>query len=214
MLSVFIFSFGHILLTAIIVLVYFGLLHRVLDRLRLSREEALILLLLMIGGTFLPAVPLAGGLALNVGGMLVPLGVAVYLIATADQRVEKQRALLTAAVVAVAVWGLNRLLPQDPGYIGFFDIDPLYMPALAGGTVAYIFGRSRRAAFTGAVLGVLALDLAAWAENLIMGLPQAAVTLGGGGVFGAVVLSGTLSLFLAEVVGEIRERLERMADRV
>lgn len=207
------FSVGHILLAAAVALVYFGLLHRALDRLRLSREVALILLLLMIGGTFLPDIPVAGGLEVNAGGMPVPLGIAVYLLLTADRQEEKRRALSAAAAVAAVVWTLNRLLPRDPGYLGF-DIDPLYMPALVGGAAAYVFGRSRRAAFAGAVLGVLALEVAAWVENLISGLPQAAVTLGGGGVFGAAVLSGALALALAEVVGEIRERLERGSSRV
>lgn len=207
------FSFGYFLLGTIVVLVYIILLHRVLDRLRLSWKIALILLLFMFGGTFLPEIPLTNGLALNIGGMLIPLGIALYLIITADQRAEKKRALLTAAVVALTMWGLNRLLPRDPGYLGF-DIDPLFMPALVGGAIAYIFGRSRRAAFIGAVLGVLFLDLASWVENLIMGLPQAVVTLGGGGVFGAAVLSSALALLLAEVVGEIRERLKRGGKRV
>lgn len=206
-------SLWNFLPQAVIVFLYFILLHRVLDRLRLSPKTALILLMLMLGGTFLPEIPLGSGLALNIGGMLIPLGIALYLISTASQNVERKRTLLTAVAVAAAMWGLNRLLPRDPGYLGF-DIDPLFMPSLAAGTIAYILGRSRRAAFGGAVIGVLFLELAFWMENLIMELPQAVVTLGDGGVFGAAVISSALALLLAEVVGEIRERLKRGEKRV
>jgi hypothetical protein len=61
---------------------------------------------------------------------------------------------------------------------------------------------------------VFFLDLASWVENLIRGLPQAVVTLGGGGIFGATALSSALALLLAEVAGEIRERLKRGEKRV
>lgn len=198
---------------AVLVILYFFLLYRAFVRLRLSPKTALFFLFIILGSTFLPDIPLLRGLALNVGGMGLPLGIALYLIVTAERGAEKKRALLTAGAVAAAVWLLNRLLPRDPGYLGF-DLDPLFMPSLAAAALAYLLGRSRRAAFSGAVLGVFFLEMASWMENLLKGFPQARVILGGGGIFGPAVVSGALALFLAEAAGEIRERLERGGKRV
>lgn len=198
-----IFSAHAALIGLYLFLLYFALL-----RLRVSPRIALLLLLIMLGGTFSPEIPAGPGLALNLGGTTIPLWLALYLIFTATHRSEKARALITAAAAAGIMWLFNRLLPDDPGYLGM-DIDPLFMLSLIGGTTAYLLGRSRRAAFCGAVLGALLLDLASWLENLFQGLPQAVITLGSGGIFGAGVLSSTLALLLAEGVGEIRERLHR-----
>ena len=46
-------------------------------------------------------------------------------------------------------------------------------------------------------------------ENLLRGFRNITVILGGGGVFGAAVLAGVLAVLLAEIVGEIRERIHR-----
>lgn len=195
-----------LILMALLALVFLGLLHRVLDRMRLTKGQALVILGLMLLGGFLPTIVPGRGLALNVGGALIPLGVCVYLLATADTALEKLRGLLAAVVAAVVLWGLEVVLPGQPG-IGRFDIDPLYMPPLVAGLVAYLLGRSRRAAFIGGVLGVFLLDLGFWLWNVAAGLPLGPVVLGGGGVFGAMVVAGVFAVLLAELIGEIHERL-------
>ena len=93
--------------------------------------------------------------------------------------------------------------------VGFFDIDPLILPALIAAAVAYTLGRSRRASFIGAFLGVLLVELLAWSENLRHGLGADTFILGGGGAWGAALFAGVLAVLLAEMVGEIRERLHR-----
>jgi uncharacterized membrane protein len=194
------------ILILLLAIIYLGLLERVLERMRLTRKQALIILLAMVLGSGLPVIPLFAGLRVNLGGMLVPLGVVVYLIITADERQEKVRSFIAIAVTIILVWFIDRLLPLEPGLF-FLDIDPLYLPALVAAAAAYVMGRSRRASFIGAFMGVLFIDLIAWGENMVRGFREVTVILGGGGVFGAAVLSGVLAVLLAEAVGEIRERL-------
>ncbi len=196
------------ILILLLVLIYLGFLERVLERMRLTRIQAILILLAMLLGSGLPAIPLAAGLKVNLGGMAIPLIVVIYLVATADDNAERSRVLIATAVTVIVVWFVDRLFTQDPDEF-FLNIDPLYFPALVAAIVAYILGRSRRASFISAFLGVLLVDLIAWGENLLRGFRNITVILGGGGVFGAAVLSGVLAVLLAEVIGEIRERLHR-----
>jgi uncharacterized membrane protein len=195
-------------LILLLVLIYLGFLERVLERMRLTRMQALLILLVMVLGGGLPVIPLTRGLKVNLGGMAVPLIVVIYLVATADERAERLRVLIATIVTVIVVWIIDRLFPLEPGLF-FLDIDPLYLPALVAAIVAYALGRSRRASFISAFLGVLLVDFIAWGENLVRGFGNITVILGGGGVFGAAVLSGVLAVLLAEIVGEIRERLHR-----
>lgn len=192
-----------VIVTAVIYLI---LLHRVLDRLRMDKKTALLLIALMYVGGFFPSLPLGGGLALNIGGMGIPLGICLYLTIRTTEREEKLRGPLTALVGAALVWSLDRLLPIHPGSPGY-ELDPLYLPAAAAGLIAYLLGRSRRAAFIGGVGSILLMDLSSWAENIVRGFRNIPVLLGGGGVFDAALVAGVVGTLLAEVVGEVKERL-------
>lgn len=188
-------------------LVYLGFLHRVLDRMRLTKVQALVILLGMLAAGFLPTIPIYAGLSINIGGAVAPLAVAVYLIVTADEAAEKRRALITAGVVGVLVYLSEKILPMEPTSDAFL-VDPLFVPAIIAATTAYILGRSRRSAFIGGVLGVILTDIFAWGENLLLYQLQVPIVLGSTGVFGAAVIAGMGAVLLAELVGEILERLQ------
>ena len=79
---------------------------------------------------------------------------------------------------------------------------------MAGGVIAYLFGRSRRAAFIAGVTGVLIADVIASVEVWTQGVPQT-LSLGGAGAYDAVVISGILAVLLSELIGEIAERMAR-----
>lgn len=200
-------NFGVLTLIVVTALVYLGFLHRVLDRMRLTKVEALVILLAMLVAGFLPNIPLILGLSINIGGAIIPMAVSVYLIVTADEAAEKRRALITSGAVAVLVYLTDKILPIEPGALGF-DIDPLFVPAVLAAVTAYILGRSRRAAFVGGVFGVILTDLMAWAENLILYRLHVPIVLGSTGIFGAAVIGGMGAVLLAELVGEILERLQ------
>lgn len=204
----FITSFPMLLLIGLTVLVLLGFLERVLERMRLTRREAIIILGAMLAASFLPDVPLYRGLHINVGGAVIPLGIVAYLLMTADTQLERLRGIATILMVTAFVYIIDKFMPLEPGFISY-DIDPLYLPAVIAAVFAYLTGRSRRSAFIGAVGGVLLLDFIAWVENLFMFPGVVPITLGGGGVLGSAVVAGVLAVFLAEIVGEVRERLQR-----
>ncbi len=203
------FPLGVVVLAVVSFLVYFGAAQRVLDRLRLSDRAALLLIAAAIIGSFLniplPAPPGPRFEAsLNVGGGLLPLGLAVYLVARAETAGEKARALGGAALTGVAVYLLGLLLGAEPETM---FLDPLYVYPVVGGSVAYLLGRSRRGAFVAATLGIILVDLFFYFRMLVTRTPGA-VLIGGGGAFDTVVVSGLLAVLLAELVGEGRERLQ------
>lgn len=201
-------SAGMVLLMIVAVLVYCGLLQRVLDRMYLTDRAALLLIGAMLVGTFLPGIQL-GRISVNIGGAVIPFGVCVWLFLKADEPLERWRAALGSVITAAAVYGLTLLLPAEPEAL---PLDPTYFCALLGGAVAWLLGRSRRCAFICGVLGVLLADTAVAIVNWARGI-DAALALGGGGIADAAVLSGLLSVLLCELIGEVAERILRRRSR-
>lgn len=193
---------GVTLLLVLAVLIYFGLLQRILDRMHLSDKTALFFIGAMAVGTFLPNIPLGMGLSINIGGGLVPIGLSVYLIATADENEEKVRAIMAALLTGLAVYAGGRLLPAEPETM---LMDPLIVFSILAGLIAYIFGRSRRGAFVAGVMGILISDII-----YALGLTTRPVktSIGGAGVFDAAIIAGVIGVALCELVGETRERLQ------
>ncbi|MDD3838954.1 MAG: DUF1614 domain-containing protein [Clostridia bacterium] len=200
---------GLLLLVVIAILVFFGVAHRVLDRLRLSDKGALLFLGAFIIGSFIPDIPLGNKLTINIAGAVIPLILVIYLFVKAGTGKEKLRAILASIVAGVAVFFSAKLLPAEPEAI---FIDPLYVYGIVGGVVAYIFGRSRRSAFIAGVLGVMIADIAQAVINYTKGIPGP-LRLGGAGVLDATVISGLIAVLLAEVVGEIREKMQGGTDK-
>lgn len=202
-------SVGMIILTVVAVLIFFGVLQRVLDRMYLTDRAALCLIAAMFIGTLLPNLSL-GKVSLSVGGAIIPLGVCVYLLFRAGTAKEVIRALVGAILTGAAVYGLSILLPDEPEEM-FMDPNLLY--GLAGGLIAWLLGRSRRGAFICGVMGVILADIVTALINWSRGIDQQLV-LGGAGIADTVVISGILAVLLAELVGEIVERCVRSHKKV
>ena len=197
-------SLGTLILTVVAVLVFFGVLERVLDRMRLTDRAALLLIAAMFIGTLLPNISL-GLVSFSIGGALIPLGVCVYLLITADEPIEVWRSLLGAVLTGAAVYGLSMLLPDEPEAMA---IDPNLLYGLSGGVIACVLGRSRRGAFICGVGGVILADVVTALVNWQRGRAQQLV-LGGAGIADTVVISGILAVLLTELVGETMERVVR-----
>lgn len=198
-------TLGFILLIATGVLVLFGVGQRVLDRLRLTDREAILFIVLIIAGGFLPDITVTERFAFNIGGALIPLGLCAYVWAKAGSAAERARCLAATLVTAVAVFLLGRTLPADPAEL---PMDPGWAYGLAAGVIAYVFGRSRRGAFIAGTLGVMLANVISWLDVNARGANQRLV-LGGAGGFDVVVVAGLLAVLLSELIGEIVERVRR-----
>ncbi len=198
---------GTIALLVVTVLIYFGVAERLLDRMRLNDKTALLFLGAMLVGTYIPDIPLTSQLAINIGGGVVPLALALWLWFTADEAKERMRALWATLGAGALVYLTSVYLPINHDGGGVYGIiDPLYAYAAVSGLVAYLLGRSRRASFIAGVLGIVINDLIYAVQISLRGVPTQTV-IGGAGVFDAVLISGLLAVLLAELVGETRERL-------
>jgi len=197
---------GTITLVVLAVLVYFGVLHRVLDRLGLTDRAALVWIAAFIVGGYLNVTLVRGAnqLVLNVGGGLVPLLLAVFLFRHTDTAAERVRAAAATVITAGVMYGLAQVLPDEP--TNMVLLDPLYIFALIGGLVAYLLGRSRRAAFVAGMLGLILVDIIHYLVAVTQGVRQR-TWIGGAGAFDSVIIAGTMALLVAELVGETRERL-------
>lgn len=197
-------SVGLILLAAVSVLVLFGIAQRVLDRMQLTDRSALLIAAAIFFGGLIPDIRL-GRVAVNLGGAAVPFGVCLWLLIRTDTKKEFWRAILGSVLTGAAVYAMGRLLPAEPEQMA---IDPHYLYGIAGGLIAYILGRSRRAAFICGVLGVILADTAVALVNWNSGV-NTTLALGGAGAMDTVVISGLLAVLLAEMMGELLERMTR-----
>ena len=194
-------SLGMILLVVLALLILFGVLQRVLDRMALTDRQALLLVALIFVGGWLPDIRL-GMVSVNIGGALVPLGVCVYLFFHAGTGRERIRCLVASVLTAAVIDVISLLFPADPVAMPF---DPMVLYGLCGGVIA---GRSRRSAFIAGVLGMILADTAIGVVNWTRGVQQV-LYLGGAGALDAVVLSGVTAVMLCELFGEIMERMAR-----
>lgn len=195
---------GMIILLVVSILIFLGLAERVLDRLRLSDRAALIFIGAMLVGGFLPDIPLSAELAINVGGGIIPLILVGYLFVKAGTAAERLRAVIALLITAVVVYIVLKIIPLEPTYA--FLMDPLYLIALIAGLAGYLAGRSRRSAFIAGVGAIVLNDIFTRLELYVRGASSELV-IGGAGIFDATLISGLIALGLAELIGELRERL-------
>ncbi len=196
-------NIGIVLLLAVAILVYLGFAQRALDRLHLSDRAALLFLVAIIIGGFLPEIPLGGNLSINPGGGIVPLILVGYLWSKAERN-EINRSFLSVLITTVIVYAVLKIMPLEPTYNLF--LDPLYLLALIAGLVGYLSGKSRRGAFIAGTMSIILNDGIAQVENIIAGVSPSGV-IGGAGVFDAIIIAGFIALGLAEVFGETAEKL-------
>jgi len=196
-------SIGMILLVVLSMLILFGALQRVLDRMALTDRQALACAAAIFIGGWLPDLSL-GAVTLNIGGAVVPLIVCVYLLLNADTTKEKIRAAVSAALTGAVITAISMFFPADPTQMPF---DPMILYGVSGGLIAWLLGRSRRSAFAAGSLGILLADLFAGVSVWLRGVNQP-IHLGSAGALDAVVLSGVTAVLMCELSGELMERIQ------
>lgn len=196
---------GIVLLIGISVLIFLGLAHRVLDQLYLSDRGGLIFIGALIAGSFIDIPVWRNPLVtLNIGGAVLPIALAIYVLFKAGSGKEWLRSIIGIIITAGVLYGVNRLYRFDTAQ-GF--IEPQYLWAIIAGVIAYIAGRSRRLAFIIATLGILSLDIVHIFQMGSRGL-NVPTKIGGGGIFDTIVIAGVLALLLSEIIGESREAMQ------
>jgi len=197
---------GMMMLLVVGVLVYFGIAHRILDRMRLTDKQALLFIAAIIVGSFID-IPLMSApveVSINVGGALLPLLLSVWLIVKADETVERVRAILASILVAITVSLGSRYLPYEPENM---FLDPKLIYGVSAGLIAYLAGRSRRSAFIGGVLGIVLSDIVHLVTILQLGI-AGTTSMGGAGAFDVTMIAGIVAVMVAELVGETREKIQ------
>ena len=173
----------------------------------LNYNQALVAVFLILVGCFVD-IPINRGLwtiSLNLGGSVIPVIIAIYVLSRADTPSETGRGIFSAVATGAALVAISKVFTFEEGRT---IIDSIYVFGLVAGAIAYLLGRSRRAAFVGAVLGVVLLDIAHLVEVIVRRIPST-VNLGGAGAFDAVIIAGIIAVGLAEIFGETMERLQR-----
>ena len=202
-------TIGMILLMIVAVLILLGVGQRVLDRLRLNDKLALLFIGLIVILGYLPDIRVTEKFAFNLGGAVVPLALCVYLFVKADTAWERWRCILASLLTGAAVFAIGWLAPDEPESI---TLDPILMYGLAAGAFAYVFGRSRRCAFIAGVIGMMLSNTAnalyVWSKGSEQGF-----VLGGAGAADGIVVAGLAGVLLAELLGEIFERMKRGKQR-
>jgi len=203
---------GILTLLVVAALIFFGFTHRVLDRLKLTDKQALLFIAALIIFSFIdiPIVSRPVNVSINIGGAILPVILAVYLMLRAERRIEWVRAIVASLVTAAAIWGFSRLFTGNlisPFEEGHTFLDPSYIVAVIAAVVAYLAGRSRRSAFIAGTMGVLLADIINLIQLYYGGVPGRAA-IGGAGVFDTIVIAGVLAVIIAEIVGETRERIQ------
>ena len=215
-----------LLLGFLLVLLRWGLIRYVYERLGLSRRAAIVFLFAALVGSginiplmqfpshrvvepaivnffgmqyVVPRVVERGGsvLAVNVGGAVIPVLVALHLI---RQRGITRRLLLSSGVVTVLMYHLAQPIP------GVGIALPPILPSVATAVIALVLDRraAPRTAFIAGTLGTLVgADLLNLGRIRDLGAPV--VSIGGAGTFDGVFMIGIVAVLLAGLPGSRRE---------
>ena len=195
---------GVILLIGLELIIYFGLAERILNKLGLSRNLLLIFFTSMILGSFID-IPISTSpdISINLGGAIVPIVLAIYILYQADDNIEVFRSIVAVIITGSIIYALTQIYQFEEGHT---FIDSNYLFPIVAGVTAYLIGHSRRASFVAGTLGFLMYDFIHLIKITLGGVPgQAAI--GGAGIFDSIVIAGLLAVLLSDLVGEIFERI-------
>lgn len=129
--------------------------------------------------------------AVNVGGAVVPVGVAAYLVVAGDLRIG---ALPATLLVTGVVFAVARPVP------GVGVVTPALVPPAAAAVSGLLLGAPHAAAtaFVAGTLGTLVgADLLTLPRVRELGAPR--VSIGGAGTFDGIFLAGLLGVLLASL---------------
>ncbi|MEA3253674.1 MAG: DUF1614 domain-containing protein [Chloroflexota bacterium] len=126
-------------------------------------------------------------IAVNVGGAIIPIGFALYLL---------PRAPLVPALIATAILALvTRLLSKPVPGVGI--VMPAWIPPLVAALLAFLLARGNPAPvayISGTVGTLIGADLLNWPNFKKLG--SQLISIGGAGVFDGIFLAGIVAALL------------------
>lgn len=191
-----------IILTILILLVMFGAGQRILDQMRMTDKQALLVLVLVCIGIVIPPIYITEKFCFSIGGFLIPFIISIYLLISCGWSRDLLRSIVGTILVAGFCLFFEWILPADPEEM---IVDPMFVYGLISGIVAYTLGRSRRNAFISAVLGISLAMVIQFIINQSTGITDSVLGLGVGGAFGTMIVSVIISVALAEFLGRMFE---------
>jgi len=202
-----------IILPLVLVLFFLNIVTVSFGKLGLTQSSAMVLLLLTLIGSminiplsrrkipyqeppqsrfgfffFRPPPVTVQTIAINLGGAIIPTGLALYLI----PRAAPAPTIVATIVVALVTWKLAKVVP------GVGIAMPGIIPPLLSAGLAYLLARDNPApvAYIAGTMGTLiGADLLNWSKFKNLGAQL--ISIGGAGVFDGIFLSGLIAVLLA-----------------
>ena len=193
-------SVSLVIVSILILLVMFGAGQRILDNMRLTYKTALVILVAICIGLIIPPIWIGEYFCFSIGGFLIPLSVAIYLMISCGKR-DLIRCFIGIILVAGIIYGLEWILPSDPEEV---VIDNMYLYGVVAGIISYLLGKSRRNAFISSLLGISLAQLIQWIINLSSD-QKSILGLGVGGAFSTYIVAIIISVALCEFIGRCVE---------
>jgi uncharacterized membrane protein len=127
-------------------------------------------------------------IAVNLGGAIIPIGFALYLL--------QRTPLLPALIATLIIVLVTRLLARPVAGVGI--VMPAWIPPLISAGLAYLLARDNPAPvayISGTVGTLIGADLLNWPNFNKLGAQM--ISIGGAGVFDGIFLSGIVAALIA-----------------
>ncbi len=202
-----------IVLPVVLLLVFLNIITISFNKLGLSPESAIALLLAMLIGSmvnipvsrrhiayeqprsffsrfffYLPPRVIRQVIAVNIGGALIPIGFALYLL----PRAPLIPTLATTTIVMIVTWLLAKPVP------GVGIVMPVWLPPLISAGLAFFLARDNPAPvayISGTVGTLIGADLLNWPKFKKLG--SQLISIGGAGVFDGIFLTGIVAALIS-----------------
>ena len=194
---------GIVILGITAVLLFFGAAERYFDRLGMTSWLTFLIVLALIIGAVMPEVHV-GALVMTVGGFGVPLVAFIILLAVAGKDGNMLRSLLALVVVAAVAVSFRMItgLGSTGAVVAFF-----LLTGFVGGAAAAGVAGDRLGAVAAAFGGCIAGDASRMA--VIRSAEGGGIfTVGGYGIFNAMIIGAAAALLTAEAVEAVRRAAE------
>ena len=193
-------SVSLVIVSILILLVMFGAGQKILDNMRLNDKSALLILIAICIGLIIPSICIGDYFCFSIGGFLIPMAVAIYLLFSCGKS-DLIRCLFGTLIVAGLIYSLEWILPADPEEV---VIDNMYLYGVIAGVVSYLLGKSRRNAFISCLFGITIAQLVQWIVNMTIN-QKSILGLGVGGAFSTYIVAIIISVALCEFIGRCVE---------